>query len=162
MSDPTSDLLDDLLEDGSRTFRDKSLAHTLSAVHRRKWIRRVKRSGFVALIVAGFLFLRPTPDIQTLVENLSPTSSPLNVHTRALREDQIVRTRPASVAIVTSSPGNLAIIRTERGRAGYQEISDGQLLALLGDREAAIFRSPEFGTRLIIKDESVLEGFPVN
>ena len=162
MNNSPHELLDDLLKGDSARYREESLSFTLAAVRRRRTVRRFQKSFLAILTLAAFLFFRSGTDDQVITQATETTASPLIVQTRSLRPEQLITSRPGSTRIVESSHGRTIVVRTTPGTRLFEEISDQQLLALLDGREAAVFRSQEIGTRLIVFNESFWNGLPVN
>ena len=156
------ELLDDILAGESDSCRQQSLASTLAAVRRRKTVRRIQHSAIATLAISALLILRSPSDKSIVSQSPELAVPSLIIHTRPLRAEQIVTTRSGSVETVTTLRNSSIVIHTMPEKRLYEELNDQQLLALLDGRQAMILRSPEFDTRLIVEDESIFEGFPVN
>jgi hypothetical protein len=154
-----SRLLDELFRDTMPDdLRDRLFAETLRAARRRLWRRRL---AIGALPIAVLLVL-----LVPLLVLLAPhESAPGETMTRfkpshfivassPLPESMIVRTQPNVVELIATQTAVVALVRTPAGDRLYQELSDGQLLALLAGRPAAIVRLPQDArqARLLILD----------
>jgi hypothetical protein len=140
---PNHPLIEDLFHDVlSDDLRARLLAETLRAAHRRIWRRRVTLAALpLAALLVALLILRPAPRPNTGEAVAARRPSVFIVSSTPLPDSMIVRTRQDAVELIETGSTALAIVQTPDGARSVQEISDGQLLALLAGRPAAIVRA---------------------
>jgi hypothetical protein len=143
-------------------LRDRLFAQTLRAARRRLWRRRLSLGALpAAALLVALLVLRPldesTPgETATVIE-----PSLIIVASTPLPDSMIIRTQPNAVELIATETAVLAVVKTPEGNRAYQELSDGQLLALLSGRPAAIVRPhPDARqARLVILDPEDSKAF---
>src|SRR5688572_33166801 len=140
MKPEQDNLLDDVLgEAAPADFERALLDATLRAVRRRRRMRQCSRGlaaagVFAAIAVAVWNTFLPTTSINLVGPTLHIVSS------QPLPASMVVETRPVSVRVVTSSPTTFVMVETGSIKDPFQEITDEQLLALVGNRPAALVR----------------------
>jgi hypothetical protein len=95
---------------------------------------------------------------QTTALKSLPASYEL-VHTQPLPDGAIVVTRPlAGDQLVASAPAAIIVHTSD----GIREISDDELLALIGSKRAVLIRVGPGSERLVFSNPEDEKGFPVN
>ena len=154
-------LLDDVLANAAPTeFQRELLEGTLRAVRRRRRMRQCGRGLAVAGVFAAIALsvwnaLLPTTSVKLVRPALHIVSS------QPLPASMIVETRPISVLVVTSSPTTFVMVETGSIKDPFQEITDEQLLALVGNRPAALVRQGPHQAELLFLNPEDINGFPV-
>ncbi len=159
--DPHS-LLDDVLREAAPgDFRQNLLRRTLSEVRSRKHARGRARNLTLMAIALGLGValwrLAPPP---TRPANLH-SATPEVIRSHPLRPGMIVETRPGTAGIIESAAGGVAIVETAPRAEVVREIDDAELLALTGDRPAALVRRSSQQVELVFLNPSDREGIPV-
>ena len=144
-SDSRRLLLDDVLQEED-SFHERVLDEMLRQARRRRHARRAVRGG-VALLVAGL--------VATLLLNQKsdPRSPSAANDAAAATVLTVVETHVGSVAMVSSSPGDVTLVETAAHLV--EPVSDERLLALVAPRPAAlVWRTPS-EAELIFADYQV-------
>jgi hypothetical protein len=141
---PDSLFVADLFAEGLEgPFREQLLARTIRTARRRRRTKAALRAA-VVLAVAGLialLFRRATPPFEPGLVLTSPPATPSVI---------LVKSKPLPAsAIVRSTPIDSITVRTPV-RSNAPRASDDDLLASLGDRPAALVKSPGQPARLIL------------
>jgi hypothetical protein len=162
MKRPTEKLLDDLLEEAAPPeFRTALLNETLRQARRRKNIRRLN-SVLGAAACAGILAF-------AFWKLRGPTAGPnpirrpdlIIVQSRPLNPAQIVRTKPGTMEMVSSSASTFSLVETRVSERLYAEIDDQQLLALLAGKPVALVHRGPNQAELIFLNPGDEKGFPI-
>ena len=156
-------LLDDVLvEAAPPEFERALLKGTLGAVRRRRRSRQLARGlgavgAFAGIVLVLWNALGPFNPVKSVRPALNIVSS------QPLLPAMIVRTKPAHVAIVTSSAAKTTYVLVETGsiKSPFQEIDDEELLALAGGRRVALVRQGPHQAELIFLDQADKEMFPL-
>lgn len=154
-------LLDDVLAEAAPSdFEWALLDGTLRAVRRRRrrrqWSRGIATTGaLIALVLMVWRAWFPTPSIHRIRPSLHLVTS------QPLPASMIVQTRRGNIAVVSSSSKMLLVIESGTIKDPFQEIDDDQLLALAGDRPAALVRQGPHQAELIFVRPEDGNGFPV-
>ncbi len=164
MNDPhdRDNLLDDILtEDGAGDLRTVLLNQTLSAVKRRRVMRRVRAAGSVLsvllLTAVGLLVWHPhTPSRREAHTREKPY---VLVRTATLPEITYLQTTPLGSANLVSSSAspNVVSVETSSNAPIYQDIDDATLLALAAPRPAVLVRLGPHSAQLIFVPETLHE-----
>ena len=158
-------LLNDVLSEAApANFREVMLGETLCLVRRRRRWRQTRRAA--ALVVALGL-------LAVLVwQNVPPRpAAPMPLAKAEVKSYQLVRTQPLPAsAIVTTCPltagqfiASAATVEMVQTTAGnFRVINDNELLALVGQRPAALIRTGPHSEELVFVNPQDEKGFPVN
>jgi len=147
-------LSDVLAEETSPGFRDALLADTLGLVRRRRRIHRAFRAGAALAIVAALgliVFRSPTEIARAPLKRSRPYQV---VVSKPLLAAALVRTQPMAPGCIVASSETAAIVRTASARKTLHEITDSELLALLGSRPAALVRRAPHMAELVFVRET--------
>ena len=157
-------LADALADDEPAGFRDAVLTETLRRARSRKHWRQARRGALavaavVLLTVLVRMNLPTTPPLAGApIENSSYTlvkTQPLVpaawVHTMPLRPEQ----RAVSFAAIER-------VETDTSSVTVRDITDDELLALVGSRTAALVRCGPHCEQLIFANPEDENGFPIN
>src|SRR6266498_1619402 len=152
-------LLNDVLAEDARAELEHSLLDgTLRAVRRRRRMRQCSRglatvAVFAAIALAVWNALLPTTPVDLVRPTLHIVSS------QPMPASMLVATRPDSVAVVTSSPRTFVMVETGSIKDPFTEITDEQLLTLVGWRPAALVRQGQHQAELLFLNPEDKNGF---
>jgi len=167
MNSDSKRLLNEIFDDAAPAgFRAAVLDQTLRQVRHRRRMRSVNRGAILAAVLFGAsaLLVRnarhsPSPITARISTQKPPTL--LVVHSRPLPPAMTVESQPGHVQVVSSSSRDVAMIETGSDRGLYRELTDDELLLLLGDRPAALVRQGPHQAELVFVNPSDEKGFPV-
>src|SRR5579859_6616179 len=134
----SEELLKDLLKDAVPPgLRTELLNQAIRVAQRRARTRRALRTGLAmagaaaGLVMALWLWSRPS---------LAPSrpTNPDVVHSEPVSRDLFVATLPQPMGIVHLQGASVATVRTSAGESGFERIDDEELLALCGNKPAAL------------------------
>jgi hypothetical protein len=133
-------LTDVLAEESAAGFREALMTETLGLVRRRRRLRQAWRAtAALALMVGlGALVWRSLPPAG--VPPRTPSRACVLVLSRPLPPAALVITQPLASSRIVASVRNAEIVQTASSRGMVREIDDGELLALLGPKPAALVR----------------------
>jgi hypothetical protein len=143
-------LLADVLADESvREFREALLADTLGLVRRRRRSRQAWRAASALALVAGLGVL--------LWRSLAPHTVAPERHvpgyalvlSMPLPAAALVCTQPLAASLIVASRTNVEVVQTASGSATPREINDSELLALVGQKPAALVRLGPHAAELV-------------
>ncbi len=158
-------LLADALSDGQPAFRDALLAQTLQHARRRQQWRQARHGVFTLLISLGALWFWLAPkESQRLrpVAVESPKPAFELVRTQPLAEGTIVVTVPLPAEQLVVSAPTIPVIETAFAFAGYSEINDDELLAILAPRHPLLISCGPGCKQIIFPDSELDNRLPVN
>jgi hypothetical protein len=143
-----------LAEGGATRFREALLTQTLRQVRQRRRVRRAWRAAGAATLgiaLAALVWRSLVP------ANIAPqTGGPGRpvVVSRPLAPAALVLTEPlAPSRIIVSAPSTL-VVRVATGGSKVREIGDGELLALLAPKPAALVRRGAQQVELVFANEA--------
>ena len=154
-------LLDDVLTEGAPADFDRALLEgTLGAVRRRRRARQCRHGlaaagVFAVIALAVWNAVMPSTSVNLVRPALHIVSS------QPLPASMVVRTRSGGVVVVASSPRTFELVETGSIKDPFQEITDEQLLALVGSRPAALVRQGPHQAELLFLNPEDTNGFPV-
>jgi hypothetical protein len=153
-NDNENKLWEDMLSDvAPAEFRKALLNQTLGRVRRRKRMRRLGQGVMVgALVMVAGLLLWPGERRQTVQQPKPVLSNVEVVSSQPLDSSMVVQSVPGLVELVNSKPAELILVDTRREE--IRRISDEELLALVGNRPAALVRKGPNEAELLIVDAS--------
>ena len=133
-------LADVLAEERTDGLQDALWAQTLGLVRRRRRSRQARRAFAARAVVAALCWAIWRHPVPTHTLPGSPAQSCAVVRSRPLAPNALVSTQPlASDCIVASRPSAEAV-QTTFSSGQPPEIDDGELLALVGSKPAALVR----------------------
>ncbi|MGD0016170.1 MAG: hypothetical protein ABSC38_01440 [Verrucomicrobiia bacterium] len=165
----TERLLDEVLaETISADFSQGLLEQTLHQARRRRRIRHL-RQGLLMLAALGALpfwlwHLKTSAPVQNTEEIRSaPQMAPafVVVKTRPLSPGMLVETQTGLATTISTTPSAITLVATRPADQSFRLLDDDQLLALVADQPAAMVRLGPHDATLIITDQILQDGLPV-
>ena len=157
-------LLNDVFAEAA-DFREALLGETLHRVRRRRRLRQAQRAtaGLVMLALTAVLVWQNWPKKSVIQQPFA--SKPVKasyqlVRTRPFPADDIVTTRSLTTSQFIASAANVEMVQTAAGN--FRVINDNELLALVGQRPAALIRTGPHSEELVFVNPADAKGFPVN
>jgi hypothetical protein len=147
-------LLAEVLADGSAGgFREGLLTETLGLVRSRRRARQTGRAVCALAVVAGLaLVLWLSPGAKTVAPDNK--SQPFSlVSSQPLAPAAIVHTEPFSTANIVSSSSSVQLVQTASSALRPCDITDNELLALVGSKPVALVRRAPHNAELIFVNE---------
>ena len=138
-----------LAQSAAPEFQSALFERTLSAARRRKQVRQAGSMALAAAVVLiGLVLLRPDKTQKSVAI----------VHSKPLRSEMVLATRP-SVPQVSSSNRAFAVVISQSG--GFKILGDDELLGCLAGHPAALVRKEGGGAELVFVNPADRHGFPV-
>jgi len=147
-----SQLLDTLLEEDSFSqFQGQLLEQTLTAVRRKKRARQFRNGLIIAAVLSLFFLPARRQTVMPLTAGSQSARPFETVQTHPLTESMIVKTRPASVDLFSSSESSFALIETGKVRSHLEVITDEELFALVpGEAKLLVWHAPHEAELLVL------------
>ena len=148
-------LLADVLADESAAgFREAMLSETLGLVRRRRRARQAWRAVWGLALLAGLGVLVWRALLPSAVAPGTGERSYAVVRSRPLPAQALVVTQPLASSRILGSVSTAQLVLTATSRGNVHEIDDGELLALLGPKPAALVRrSPHWAELVFVNPE---------
>ena len=142
-------LTDVLAEESAAGFREALLSETLGLVRRRRHVRQAWRAASALALIAGLgvVVWRILPP--TAVAPGTASRGYEFVVSRPLPPAAVVVSQPFAADRVVASVRKAEVVRTSPSRGTVREINDGELLALLGPKPAALVRLAPHSAELV-------------
>ncbi len=138
-------------------FREQALGRTIAAVRQQRRRRQAVNLAVPLAAVALAIVLSN--------EKIQPSATPpalpaLNfVTSQPLTPEQIIRTEPGSVVLLSSVPGSMGWITDQPESSLVKVLDDDALLKLLAGRGAALVQVSPDQTTLVFANPADMKGF---
>jgi hypothetical protein len=154
-------LLADVLADESADgFREALLTKTLGLVRRRRRSRQAWRAASALALVAGLGVLWWRGLAPHTVAPEKPGDGYALVLSVPLPAAALVSTQPLAASLIVASRTNAEVVQTASSSATPREINDSELLALVGQKPAALVRlGPHLAELVFVNQEDKDELF---